>query len=133
MNTDCLSTYCPPRSLLYIYSGTLNNPEITLRFFFFFISSQAISSGQNVLLFLDSLLSLHYPLSEAYLYLQPQIRLSSTCPQAKRALSTANSFLNNYTYHYWFCNFLGLSLYLLACKNNIMTAMNVLEFSWKLR
>ena len=51
----------------------------------------------------------------------------------KRALSTANSFLNNYTYHCWFCNFLGLSLYLLALKNDIMTAMNLLEFTWKLR
>ena len=36
MNTDCLSTYCPPRSLLSSYSGTLNNPEITLSFCFFF-------------------------------------------------------------------------------------------------
>lgn len=35
MNTECLSTYCPPRSLLSSYSGILSNPEITLRFFFF--------------------------------------------------------------------------------------------------
>ena len=133
MNTECLSTYCPPRSLLSSYSGILSNPEITLRFFFFFFtSSQATSSGQNVLLFRASLLSLPYPLSETYLYLQPQIRLSSTF-QVKRALSTANSFLNNYTYHCWFCNFLGLSLYLLARKNDIMTATNLLEFTWKLR
>lgn len=133
MNTECLSTYCPTRSLLSSYSGTLSNPEITLSFFFFFLHLPATSSGQNVLLFRASVLSLPYPLSETYLYLQPQIRLSSTCPQVKRALSTANSFLNNYTYHCWFCNFLGLSLYLLARKNDIMTAMNLLEFTWKLR
>ena len=125
MNTKCLSTYCPPRSLLSSYSGTLSNSEITLSFFLFLKNFPSF-------FFVASLLSLPYPLSETYLYLQPQIRLSPTCPQAERSLSTPSSFLNNYTQHCWFCNFLGLSIYLLI-KKEIITAMNLLEFSWKLR
>lgn len=133
MNTECLSTYCPPRSLLSSYSGTLSNPEITLNcFFFFFLHLPKLLQVRMY----SSSLPLAFPspthFQKPTYTFSPRLDFLPPVP-VKRALSTANSFLNNYTYHCWFCNFLGLSLYLLARKNDIMTAMNLLEFTWKLR